>query len=315
MRSLADLFLEVLNHYPEAMHQDFAGHAIAKLLRVDCTKVLEGFIESHNYYKITGSAGQGRWARAPWIAIFNPLITESAQRGYYPVYLFCENFKGLYLSLNQGMTEKRESYKSDAKMALRAHAADLRSRLGKTSDNFDQTEIHLEPSSSSNDAAFYEAGNIVAKFYAKETFPTDDVLRADLLEILNLYDQLVYNDPVLSDPQNAEDDEPNGPYYEDLRQVRVHKRVERNLKLANEVKRIQGYICKICGFNFEEKYGELGKNYIEAHHLTPIADTKNQVLQRDPVKDFAVLCANCHRMVHRSEHFHDINAFRKKYLR
>ena len=47
----------------------------------------------------------GNWAQLPWIAIFNPKITKSAQSGYYIVYLFREDMKGVYISLNQGVTE------------------------------------------------------------------------------------------------------------------------------------------------------------------------------------------------------------------
>ncbi|PYV67290.1 MAG: hypothetical protein DMG96_39745 [Acidobacteria bacterium] len=32
--------------------------------------------------------------------MFDPLVTDSAERGYYPVYLFREDFSGLYFSLN-----------------------------------------------------------------------------------------------------------------------------------------------------------------------------------------------------------------------
>jgi len=53
-------------------------------------------------YLVKGSAGQSQWAASPWVAILDPLITDSAQRGYYPVYLFREDFTGFYLSLNQG---------------------------------------------------------------------------------------------------------------------------------------------------------------------------------------------------------------------
>ncbi len=47
----------------------------------------------------------GQWTHFPWIAIFDIDITTSAQRGFYPVYLFTEDMRGgVYLSLNQGWT-------------------------------------------------------------------------------------------------------------------------------------------------------------------------------------------------------------------
>ena len=59
----------------------------------------------------------------PMGSIFDPVVTESAERPYYPVYLFREDFTGLYLSLNQGVTGVREQYKSRVKEALRARSA------------------------------------------------------------------------------------------------------------------------------------------------------------------------------------------------
>ena len=42
-----------------------------------------------------GSAGQGNWAVGPWVAIFDARVTDSAQNGYYPVYLFREDMRGV----------------------------------------------------------------------------------------------------------------------------------------------------------------------------------------------------------------------------
>ena len=59
----------------------------------------------------------------------------------------------------------------------------------------------------------------------------------------------------------------------------------------------QGFTCKVCDFNFEEFYGEIGRGYIEVHHLIPLAEDGERAT--NPESDLAVLCANCHRMVHR----------------
>ena len=60
-----------------------------------------------------------------------------------------------------------------------------------------------------------------------------------------------------------------------------------------------GYQCQACGFNFEEAYGKLGKEYIEAHHLIPISDLKKGEIRKTSEKDFATFCSNCHRMIHK----------------
>jgi len=59
-----------------------------------------------------------------------------------------------------------------------------------------------------------------------------------------------------------------------------------------------GYNCKICGFNFEKKYGVLGKNYIHVHHIKPVSElTENYII--NPIEDLIPVCPNCHNMIHR----------------
>lgn len=73
---------------------------------------------------------------------------------------------------------------------------------------------------------------------------------------------------------------------------------ERNPQLRKKCIAIYGWKCQACGFDFQERYGDLGKEYIEVHHLFPISQTdgKHDV---DPGKDLVPLCANCHAMIHR----------------
>jgi hypothetical protein len=75
---------------------------------------------------------------------------------------------------------------------------------------------------------------------------------------------------------------------------------ERNRDLADEAKRIHGHVCEVCGFDFARFYGPDGVGYIEAHHRVPFHALPEDVEVRlSPRKDFAVVCANCHRMLHR----------------
>ncbi len=79
--------------------------------------------------------------------------------------------------------------------------------------------------------------------------------------------------------------------------VYIAKRYERDLRLKRDAIAIHGRTCMGCGFNFDEKYGALAGGYVEVHHCLPLADFG--VRETDPARDLAVLCANCHRMVHR----------------
>lgn len=77
---------------------------------------------------------------------------------------------------------------------------------------------------------------------------------------------------------------------------------ERNPRLRKAALAIHGYTCMACGFNFEDKYGARGKNYIEVHHIKPLAEIGEEV-EVDPETDLICLCSNCHRIVHRKTNY------------
>ena len=296
-----------------AIGRKFAGDAVAEFIRKDVPEVLQRVIGSNPRYVTHGSPGQGNWARAPWAAIYDRFITESAQDGYYVVYLVREDFEGVYISLNQGVTEVKRQYGAEAKSALRIRATDFVARLGSLASGLVTGEINLASGGSANLSAFYEAGNICSIYYPSSTVPDDSILEADLRRFIDLYFVLVSREPELFEKAEAEEDE-SLLSEEDLRRLREHKRVERNRKLAHRAKLTHGYRCKACGFDFETKYGAIGKEFIEAHHLTPLSELKGQKLTLDPKKDFTVLCSNCHRMIHRTASVHSVEEFRLAYL-
>jgi predicted HNH restriction endonuclease len=45
-------------------------------------------------------------------------------------------------------------------------------------------------------------------------------------------------------------------------------------------------------------YGEIGRGYIEVHHLIPLPDAYED--RQTKLEEVAVICANCHRMIHRN---------------
>lgn len=61
---------------------------------------------------------------------------------------------------------------------------------------------------------------------------------------------------------------------------------------------VHGHSCKVCDFSFEEKYGELGKEFIHVHHITPIHSI-GKSYRIDYVNDLIPVCPNCHAMLHK----------------
>jgi hypothetical protein len=72
----------------------------------------------------------------------------------------------------------------------------------------------------------------------------------------------------------------------------------RNPALIRDARLLRGLSCEACDFDFENRYGDLGKDYIECHHVNPLG-TRDEPTTRTQVRDVRMLCANCHRMVHR----------------
>lgn len=79
--------------------------------------------------------------------------------------------------------------------------------------------------------------------------------------------------------------------------VYLSRRRERDPRLRADAIAIHGLECMGCRFNFERAYGLIGKDFIEVHHAMPLSEAGTR--ETDPRTDLIVLCANCHRIVHR----------------
>jgi HNH endonuclease len=83
-----------------------------------------------------------------------------------------------------------------------------------------------------------------------------------------------------------------------------HLRRERNRTLVESKKtatldakgRLQ---CEVCSFDFTTTYGVLGEGFCEVHHLVPLSASMESVTTT--LADLAILCSNCHRVIHRSK--------------
>ena len=204
---LRDYVEKVLIEYNDVRNKEnFSDNPLAKVLRNEFPNYLKEITDNPENYKFDGSAGQGNWTYSPWVAVFNKKITESAQKGYYIVYLFRENMKGVYLSLNQGMTniKKQTSNNSQTKDLLSSRAEDFRNQLKDSISGELLEEIDLEVENSPN-APFYEAGNIYAKYYSIDNLPSEESLESDFKEFLRLYELLVDERDILEIIENSQE--------------------------------------------------------------------------------------------------------------
>ncbi|MDP9865595.1 MULTISPECIES: HNH endonuclease [Streptosporangium] len=105
--------------------------------------------------------------------------------------------------------------------------------------------------------------------------------------------------PEVEDEVPDLDDEGSGEGRAVLRQHLARERDPRirARKIKSVIKRGGRIACEVCGFDFHRTYGERGEGYIECHHRVPL-HVSGETLTR--LEDLALLCSNCHRMIHRS---------------
>jgi 5-methylcytosine-specific restriction protein A len=263
---------------------------------------------------VEGSAGAGNWAAVPWISVFDPAITTSATRGYYVVYLFHVNEPVVHLSLNQGTTAVREEFGGRARQVLRDRAELMRKRVSEFGASLPVSKIDL--GSDARLPGDYAAGHALGATYTVESLPEEQTLRSDLQTIVGAYRALTYRGGIEGDLEsqselNEEFGIPPQTSIIEIRKYAYHRKIERNRTAARYAKKFHGTRCQACNLDFAERYGEIGKGYIEAHHLRPIATLEEGVaVKYDVAADFAVLCSNCHRMIHRFTNPSDLVSFR-----
>ena len=111
----------------------------------------------------------------------------------------------------------------------------------------------------------------------------------------------------LSDAQSspATDSMPTNDLFNQLESIVEGKKsqrfvttYERDPRLRKMAIAIHGVTCKVCGFNYEEHYGDYAKGMIQVHHIRPVSEFGGEKLV-DPENDLIPLCANCHSVVHR----------------
>lgn len=112
---------------------------------------------------------------------------------------------------------------------------------------------------------------------------------------------IVYEDDESAFPEGGE-------YY------KLHRSRERDGELPRRVKAdrlaLTGKLeCEVCAFDFYKAYGVQGAGYIEAHHRIPIH--KLDGIKKTKKEDLALVCSNCHRMLHRNEARYTVEELRE----
>jgi hypothetical protein len=93
-----------------------------------------------------------------------------------------------------------------------------------------------------------------------------------------------------------------------------HFRRERNRAIVrakkNAVVAATGQLaCEACDFDFKGRYGKFGEGFCEVHHRQPLGATEGR--RTTSLKDLAIVCSNCHRILHKTGCSVGVEALRK----
>jgi len=115
-------------------------------------------------------------------------------------------------------------------------------------------------------------------------------IQNEIQRVLNeTYEKIVYPDDI---------DENN--FTEGSKKQVIVNAYERNPKARQECIKYYGTKCFICGFDFEKKYGEIGRGFIHVHHIKPLSEI-NEKYEVNPIQDLRPVCPNCHAMIHKQK--------------
>ncbi len=111
------------------------------------------------------------------------------------------------------------------------------------------------------------------------------------------------------------DDDPNEEFPEGRILSALHRKRERSRaavarKKKSVLAKTGALKCEACEFDFEARYGQIGHGFAECHHRSPLAALTGRKTTR--LSDLAILCANCHRMIHRSRPMMSVEELREK---
>ncbi len=119
----------------------------------------------------------------------NPQITDTPQQGHLVAYLFPPPGRRVVLSLLVGFGDLRKRLGTkETRAEITRQVAELRRRLGKKLERFQETTLRVGDCSPSSTAAFYETAHVMGKTY-QVPLPGEQRLLNDLREMVKLYRQ------------------------------------------------------------------------------------------------------------------------------
>lgn len=132
--------------------------------------------------------------------------------------------------------------------------------------------LHIDYYESASGSSVIENRKILNEYLVKSNIKSEDY-----------FDEEIYNNVFLKEGM--------------LKQIKVNI-YERNPIARYKCIEHHKAICKVCGFDFEIKYGIIGKGFIHVHHVVDISTICDEY-EVDYINDLKPVCPNCHAMLHK----------------
>jgi MrcB-like, N-terminal domain/EVE domain len=138
------------------------------------------------------SVGKGNWAPVPHISFLDQRETTTTQRGLYGVFLFREDLSGVYLTLNQGVTEFTKNHShSEARKILKDRANQFGKMVSELTKRDFLIDSDIDLKTEGDLGLDYEASTIAYKLYSRGAVPSDAEISADLDQLLECYERIL----------------------------------------------------------------------------------------------------------------------------
>ncbi|MCU5395971.1 hypothetical protein CN639_23990 [Bacillus toyonensis] len=322
---MREYFEGVLKSYGECLRSPFEPKKYKEtelVLKKVPEAIVKGLHLDEEKYTVQGSVGMTKWAYTPWVSIFDKEITQTAQKGFYVVYLFRKDLKGFYLSLNQGTMHIEDKYKGHKPRGkMREIAKSLRGDLIYNKEKFPLEEIEL--AADNPNPKNYMAAHICGKYYDASNIPSDEKLFSDLEELLAVYLQLkslmmgksieemhdfylqeeeiedikYQSDILVARPRTTKITKKPQPLPEET--IKRGKKIwKRDSSIAKEALQEANFLCELDPTHLTFKSKVTNENFVEAHHLIPMKQQSEFHWSLDVPGNIMSLCPNCHRKIH-----------------
>ena len=183
------MFSELLKEFGQT-YKDDVGLTISKNMesyQILVEKVpdeLKNIIDSDDL-DIKGSIGQGNTTYYPWVGIFDERVSSGATNGFYVVFLFSDDYKDLYLTLNQGSTRQTDEEIENNKNFVYSQYSEID---GFTKGRLPEGSLVKKRSgSSANKGKAYERTNMFYRKYVIDELEDDRQIIRDIKKLLDVY--------------------------------------------------------------------------------------------------------------------------------